>query len=104
MHSDQRGLVPPGVVVIPLTDVRIPLPHAIVWRADERRPVVRTVIDIVREEMLAERAAREGRAAAAQHDGTARSLPAPNDLVPPSTALELRHLRYFCAVSDAGRF
>jgi DNA-binding transcriptional LysR family regulator len=104
VHSDQRGLVPPGVVVIPITDVRIPLPHAIVWRADERRPVVRTVIDIVREEMRAERAAREGRAAAARHNGTVPAMPAPKDPVPPSATLELRHLRYFCAVAGAGSF
>lgn len=103
VFSDQRGLVPSGVEMIPVSDIRIPLPHAIVWRADERRPVVRTVMDVVREEMLAERAAREGRAVP-EHDGAAPSLPAAKDPVPPSATLELRHLRYFRAVADAGSF
>jgi DNA-binding transcriptional LysR family regulator len=102
--SDRRGLVPRGVVVIPVTDIRIPLPHAIVWRADERRPVVRTIIGIVRDEMLAERAAREGRVAADRRRGSAPSAPAANEPVPPSATLELRHLRYFCAVAEAGSF
>jgi DNA-binding transcriptional LysR family regulator len=103
VYSDQRGLVPPGVVVIPVTDIRVPLPHAIVWRTDERRPVVRTVMDIVREEMLTERAVRDGHVAA-ERNGAAPSPPAPADPVPPSAALELRHLRYFCAVAEAGSF
>jgi DNA-binding transcriptional LysR family regulator len=89
--------------VIPVTDIRIPLPHAIVWRADERRPVVRTVMDIVREEMLAGRAAREGMTGAAARNGVAPSTPK-QDSVPPSMTLELRHLRYFCAVINAGSF
>ena len=104
VHSDQCGLVPPSVVVIPVTDIRIPLPHALVWRADERRPVVRTVMDVVREEMHAEDAAGEGRAAASERNGAAPTRPAPKDPVPPSAALELRHLRYFCAVAGAGSF
>jgi DNA-binding transcriptional LysR family regulator len=96
-------LAPKGTSVVPLIGFRAALPHAIVWRTDERRPVVRTVMNVIRETALEDRAARDGKPN--RHAPTPmRASPAVTDRVAPSNVLELRHLRYFCAVVDAGSF
>jgi DNA-binding transcriptional LysR family regulator len=96
-------LAPKGTTVVPLVGFRAALPHAIVWRAEERRPVVRTVMNVVRETALEERAARDGKPNR-RTPTPMRSAPTVTDRVAPSSVLELRHLRYFCAVVEAGSF
>ncbi|MEO6525810.1 MAG: LysR family transcriptional regulator [Gemmatimonadaceae bacterium] len=101
------SLAPRGTTIIPVSDLRIAMPHALLWRRSERRPVVRTVMDVMREVVAEERAARV--CPAERLPFSAEALPSvngtPHESGPrPSAALELRHLRYFCAVVDAGSF
>src|SRR5207253_2433598 len=86
-----------------LFDFKVPLVHAMVYRADERRPVVRTVMKVIREVVAGERALREGRAAV-EVDALETPSVAMDMGLAPSAVLELRHLRYFCAVAEAGSF
>jgi len=104
LHRDGASLLVRGVTLVPLSDFRIPLPHAVTRRADERRPVVLNVMDVMRD-VMREEAARDG------HETSTDLAPPPKaDAVPPQTvvapssAIELRHLRYLCAVVDAGSF
>jgi len=102
LYRDGTALAPRGTTIVPLEDFRVQLPHALVRRADERRPVVHTVMRVVRE--LAEEEGARGRGAsdAVQTpplDG-GDDIEAPR----PSSVLELRHLRYFRAVVEAGTF
>jgi DNA-binding transcriptional LysR family regulator len=103
--STNRGLVYPGTAVIPLEDFKLPLPLAAVSKHNEQRPVVRTVLSVVRRIMSADRA-EAGRGPAAVE----RILrPAPDagtgDIAPKSDrAIELRHLRYFRAVVESKSF
>ena len=102
LHRDGAALVVPGARLVPLSDLRLPLPHAITRRADERRPIVFNVMDVMRLVMQEESATRDGRPFP---DGSApepAEVPASN--VAPSVMIELRHLRYFAAVADAGSF
>lgn len=104
-YRDAGGLLHAGIRMIPLDEFRVPMPHALVRRADERRPVVSTVMEVMRTVMMEERAARDG-----------KDLPQPpaspesittnvtTGMLAPSATLELRHLRYFCAVAEAGSF
>lgn len=96
-------LAQPGSVVVPLVDFRLPLAHALLRRADERRPVVGTVMNVARELMLEERAVRDGRSTG-RSPTPVRSREAMPDRIAASQVLELRHLRYFCAVVEAGSF
>ena len=102
LHRDGTALAPRGTTIVPLEDFCVPLPHALVRRADERRPIVQTVMRAVRE-VAAEGGARGRDAADAPQappfDG-ADGAGGP----PPSSVLELRHLRYFSAVVEAGTF
>jgi len=101
---DAHALLPAGAMIVPLTDFAVPFPHAMLWRVDEHRPLVRTVLDVIRRVMTAERRARD--AAPGRHPTPL----APMQTVPEggrasaAAQLELRHLRYFCAVVDAGSF
>ena len=101
LYREGAALAPRGTTIVPLEDFRVPLPHALVRRADERRPVVHTVIRVVRE-LAAEEEAR----ALQQVDSPPPPLERPDDVEGPrpSSVLELRHLRYFCAVVEAGTF
>jgi len=82
----------PGLVVIPVKGLSFIMHSDIVWRRNENRAVVLTVLDVLR-------AIRDGRPvtlpAAPERRQSSRGLP---------PALELRHLRYFAAVSDDGGF
>jgi DNA-binding transcriptional LysR family regulator len=101
---DATGLAPPGTRIVPLSDFKLPLPLAVIWRIDERQPVVRTVLDVVRRVGSDTRLAREGAAARGQTPlGATSAIPDPRR-TSASAVLELRHLRYFCAVVDAGSF
>jgi DNA-binding transcriptional LysR family regulator len=94
-----------GTVVIPLTDFKIPLPHAVLSRKTDIRPVTRTVLNVIRRIASEERrtggaapvrvVARVSGAHRVAADGTDESR---------SAAIELRHLRYYCAVVDARSF
>jgi DNA-binding transcriptional LysR family regulator len=101
IHRDGASLVMPGARLVPLTDFRLPLPHAVTRRADERRPIVFNVMDVMRTVLQEERATRDGRAFAAP---ALRPAEVPVTDVAASSVIELRHLRYFCAVVDAGSF
>jgi DNA-binding transcriptional LysR family regulator len=103
MFGASPQMAPKGSTVVPLLDFRVPLPHALVWRVDERRPVIRTVIDVVREVAADDRAARDGHPT--RRSATlAISTPSVTDRIAPSSVLELRHLRYFNEVVEAGSF
>jgi DNA-binding transcriptional LysR family regulator len=96
-------MAPKGSTVVPILDFQVPLAQALVWRADERRPVIRTVMNVARDVAAEERARRDGRATVRSPAPTLSTL-TEKDRVAPSNVLELRHLRYFCAVSEAGSF
>ena len=100
LHRDGTALAPAGTTIVPLEDFCVQLPHALVRRADERRPVVSTVMRVVRE--LAAEARDRSRTVADQPAPVGRAGGATGPL--PSAVLELRHLRYFCAVVEAGTF
>ena len=100
--NDAYALAPPGTTVVKLSDFKLPLAHAMVWRKDEQRPVVLTVMDVVRRIAAEERRAR-GDDVPVPVPVRARALPQLNGALP-SSVLELRHLRYFCVVADAGSF
>jgi DNA-binding transcriptional LysR family regulator len=105
LHRDGASLLVRGVRLVPLSDFRMPLPHAITRRADERRPVVFNVMDVMRAVMQEERAAQDGREPAQPPTPPPpAALAARTSAVAPSSTIELRHLRYFCAVVDAGSF
>jgi DNA-binding transcriptional LysR family regulator len=105
LNEDGRSLAAPGMKIIPITDFALRLPHALVWRADERRPTIFTVIEEIASLVARERAVRDGRDPPT--NGTAPTEPSTRDEqdgVPPSAVLEMRHLRYYCSVVDAGSF
>ncbi len=99
------ALAASGTTIIPLTDFRIPIAHAILTRRAENHPVVRTVVKVIRRVTADERRAdghapvnNAPRASGAHH-------PTPDDTAASrSAAIELRHLRYYCAVVDARSF
>jgi DNA-binding transcriptional LysR family regulator len=103
IFSASPQLAQRGSTVVPLTDFKLPLAHALVWRADERRPVVGTVVNVAREVMMEERGIRDG-GAASRSPTPAQAGRDMTDGVAASRVLELRHLRYFCAVVEAGSF
>ena len=98
--DEAHSLAPPGTTVVPLTDFKLPVPHAFVWRANEQRPVVRTVLDVMRQLAAEERGILPVETPSSLRTGDL----AEQKQVAPSSLLELRHLRYFCAVVDAGTF
>lgn len=103
--GNSRGLSIPGSTVIPLDDFTLPMPHAVVSRRGEERPVVRTVLGIVRRLMSAERsAAGRGPGAPPTPVRISIEIAAVVDEPAGERAIELRHLRYFCAVADASSF
>ncbi|MDB4907046.1 MAG: regulatory protein LysR [Gemmatimonadetes bacterium] len=87
-------LLPPGTVMLPLSDMLVPIPLAVIYRREEPRPATRTVLSLVR---------RLGGDEAAQ---VARpEKPSAQDVTggpPASTLIELRHLRYFWLVIQEG--
>lgn len=99
------GLSPVGTTVVPLDDLRLPLPHAVVSRRGEQRPVVRTVLSVIRRIMSAERVAA-GRGPAARRDTPMGVAVVQQELSPlaKERIIELRHLRYFRAVVEARSF
>jgi DNA-binding transcriptional LysR family regulator len=94
-----RALVerlPSNVAAVSLEDASFPLVVARVWRRADRRPLVRTVLDVL----------RHFPPTALTEPNTRPALPPPK---PQTTALlnradriELRHLRYFMAAVDEG--
>ena len=105
LHRDGASLLVRGVKLVPLSDLRMPLPHAITRRADERRPVVLNVMDVMHALMREEAAARDGREPSTALTPPSKSeAAAPETTVVPSSAIELRHLRYLRAVVEAGSF
>jgi DNA-binding transcriptional LysR family regulator len=101
--NDARALAPPGTTVVPITDFKLALAHAMVWRKDDVQPVVRTVMDVVRRIAAEERRARGDDVPIPVPARVSAATPLAEG-APPSAVLELRHLRYFCAVADAGSF
>jgi len=105
IHRDGTSLLVRGVTLVPLADLRVPLPHAITRRADERRPIVLNVVEVMRALMQAEAAAQEGREPSPAFAPPPKpEAAAPATTVVPSSAIELRHLRYLGAVVEAGSF
>jgi len=102
LHRGGTSLVMPGARLVPLSDFRLPLPHAITRRADERRPIVFNVMDVMRLVLQEESAARDGHEP--PHSPALPPARVPASDVAPSALIELRHLRYFCAVVEAGSF
>jgi DNA-binding transcriptional LysR family regulator len=103
--STNPGLTFDGTTVIPLENFRLPLAHAVVSRRGEQRPVVRTVLGLIRRVMNAERVAA-GRGPAASRD-TPLGMPVVAEELSPSAGeriIELRHLRYFQAVVESSSF
>jgi DNA-binding transcriptional LysR family regulator len=98
------ALAPEGTRIVPLSDCKVPLPLALIWRVEERHPVVRTVMDVVRRVASDARLVREGTAARGQTPLSPTSIIPDPRRTSASALLELRHLRYFCAVVDAGTF
>jgi DNA-binding transcriptional LysR family regulator len=99
MPNDSHAEAPPGTRIVQFSDFSLALPHCLLWRANEERAVVRTVMNVIRQ--LGE----EKRGVARQRNsGAATAIVARTAEVRPSAVLELRHLRYFCAVADSGSF
>jgi DNA-binding transcriptional LysR family regulator len=99
------GLAPAGTKIIPLLDFAIPMAHTIVSRRAEQRPVVFTVIDAIRRVVAADRTA-DGRppiSAPLLKEVTRGGIDVGVDNSGDRT-IELRHLRYFCAVVDTKSF
>ena len=99
------GLSFDGTTVIPLEDFRLPLAHAVVSRRGEQRPVVRTVLGVIRRVMNAERVAA-GRGPAVGHE-TPLGVPViekEHPATPAERIIELRHLRYFRSVVESSSF
>ncbi|MES2178215.1 MAG: LysR family transcriptional regulator [Gemmatimonadota bacterium] len=99
------GLAPSDSTIVALTDFKVPLAHAMVWRRDERRPVVHTVLDAIRRQFEEERT-RAGNVtvAAIAPPETIPASGTPNGPILQGQAIELRHLRYYCAVVEARSF
>ena len=99
------GLSFKGTAVIPLEDFRLPLPHAVVSRRGEQRPVVRTVLGVIRRVMTADRvAAGRGPAAARLTPAGIAVIPEESQPASGERIIELRHLRYFRAVVESKSF
>ena len=95
-----------GTSVVPLSDFRMLLPLAVISRRDESRPVVHTVLSVIRQLTSAERAAEE-HVAGEEPDRVSEWLPgddAVDDTAIGERSIELRHLRYFSAVVEAKSF
>jgi DNA-binding transcriptional LysR family regulator len=82
--------------VVPLTDFTVPYIHARLWRRGESRPVVRTVLSLLR------RMSEELQLGAPS--GAVLTPAKGSTAIPecPANRLELRHLRYFTAIVDEG--
>jgi DNA-binding transcriptional LysR family regulator len=98
-----------GSAIVPLDGFKLPIPHAVVSRRGEQHPVVRTVLAIIRRIMTEERAAAL-RGPAIPSESLAPA-PVEEEAVDDAAdepagerALELRHLRYFCAVVESKSF
>ena len=104
LNTENRSLLSPGMRLVPIADFKLPVPHALVWRTDERRPVVFTVMDEIASLVAEERAAREGREQPTNGLPAERSTLEEPGRIAPSAVLEIRHLRYYCSVVEAGSF
>ena len=109
MPSKTLALAPSQAAVIPLSDFKVPVAHAVLWRREETRPVVHTVLDVIRRQFADDRAAdgqpapNRGASAFARPRVSGKYRTSDSEVsVPP--AIELRHLRYYCAVVDARSF
>jgi LysR family transcriptional regulator, benzoate and cis,cis-muconate-responsive activator of ben and cat genes len=92
-------LIPPGCVAIPLSDFSIPMPHGVVYRAAAARPVVDTVLGIIRRMMAAEHHGQT-----LEPDASAGTAAWERSESAAASVIELRHLRYFNAVVEAQSF
>jgi DNA-binding transcriptional LysR family regulator len=101
--NDAHALAPPGTTVVKLTDFMLALAHAMVWRKDDVRPIVRTVMDVIRR-IAAEQRHERGDNVPLPASPRAPLSTAMSMGVIPSAVLELRHLRYFRTVAEAGSF
>jgi len=105
LNEDGRSLVARTMKLIPIADFAFRLPHALIWRADERRPTIFTVLEEIASLVCGERAARDGREPPPHGPAPAEpSTPSEGADVRPSAVLEMRHLRYYCSVVEAGSF
>ena len=104
--TSNMALAVAGSTVVPLDDFRILLAHSVISRRAEQRPVVRTVLGMIRQVTAAERAT-SGRDSAAESE-TVAEVEADEDGVDDTAAgeraIELRHLRYFRAVVESKSF
>jgi DNA-binding transcriptional LysR family regulator len=103
--TSNSALAVPNSTIIPLKDFKLPIPHAVVSRRNEQRPVVRTVLGVIRRLMT------EERSAAGRGPGATPAEPDPPAVGDDPTGepagdgpIELRHLRYFCAVVESKSF
>jgi len=92
---------PDGTVALPVHGLRVPLVNSAIWRSDDKRGVLRLVLDALRRFRDAERKPARSRATAgAVRPGRAAAQPEP--ALPPGIAL--RHLRACAALHGVGSF
>ncbi len=102
--TQMPGIATSDMAMIPLADFRIPMAHAMMYRAADRRPVIRTVLDVIRR-LAAEDRKAAGRAPIAVPAGPREvSVEVEEEETSAALSIELRHLRYYTAVVDAQSF
>jgi DNA-binding transcriptional LysR family regulator len=101
--SELDGFATGDMAVIPLTDFTIPLAHAILTRTGEARPVVQTIVNLIRRIGAEDRMAR-GHAPFSTSVVQREGAPVDDPPAGKAASIELRHLRYYCAVVNAQSF
>jgi DNA-binding transcriptional LysR family regulator len=94
MPRSLASALPPGFTLVPVEDVAVAVRYGRIWRRADHRPVTQTVLELLRH---IEREDNDE-----QHHRTPKKRPDDVTFVP--ARLELRHLRYFTRVVDAGSF
>ncbi|MGH7677996.1 MAG: LysR family transcriptional regulator [Gemmatimonadaceae bacterium] len=91
-----RHFVTTNAAVVPIEGFGVPAAYARIWRRNESRPVVRTVLSLLRRmsDEMQLGGAGASNVAASNGNGDTNSRTA--------ARLELRHLRYFTAIIDEG--
>ena len=102
--SETNTLAPSDAAIVPLSDFKVPLAHAILWRHDEPRPVVHTVLDVIRRVFAADRTAAGRVPLSPLAPRTTHADESQDEEITFDRPIELRHLRYYCAVVDARSF
>lgn len=98
LSAGAAPLLGPDARVVPLDDCRVVVPHSLLRRRDESRPLVSRVAQIVRSVICEDDPLNRGRSC----DVEARGLD--NDMDAVLNQIELRHLRYFVCAVNAGSF